>query len=69
MWSGGPVVRLSQTSPIPRSPDGDKKCLERPCKDNVYQMHDFGSFWCDLGAFWSDSEQDHSVLLNVVSIS
>ena len=24
MWSGGPVG-LSQTSPIPRSPDGDKK--------------------------------------------
>ena len=24
MWSGGPV-RLSQTSPIPRSPSGDKK--------------------------------------------
>ena len=25
MWSGGPVVRLSQTSPIPRSPYGDNK--------------------------------------------
>ena len=23
MWSGGGVDRLSQTSPIPRSPDGD----------------------------------------------
>ena len=28
MWSGGPVVRLSQTSPIPRSPDGDKKDIK-----------------------------------------
>ena len=27
MWSGGPVVRLSQTSPIPRSPDGDNNWL------------------------------------------
>ena len=25
-WGGG-VVRLSETSPIPRSPDGDNNCL------------------------------------------
>ena len=37
-WSGGPV-RLSQTSPIPRSPDGDNKWAQRdPFLNAKYQV-------------------------------
>jgi len=45
-----------------------KNCLARPSKENMSQMHDFGTsgvIWGDLGTFWSDlsefRKQNHSV--------
>ena len=33
-------------------------------QENMSQMHDFGSFWCDLGTFWSEFRMPNlSVLL------
>ena len=31
-----------------------KSCLERPSKENISKMHDFGNFWGDSRTFWSD---------------